>query len=697
MKSYSPSDVRVVGFFGHRASGKTSLVEGLLHAAGATSRPGRSEDRSLTLEIDAEALARQMTMDVNVGFAEYRGVRVHVVDTPGDANFWGACQRGLQIVDAAVVTVSAADGVEPVTARVVQALEERGTPFAAFVGKLDKSGSDFDAAVRAIAAEVSADVAVLALPIDRGEGLVGIVDLLTGTATVGDGGAPTEVEVPADRAEAVAAAREQLVDVVAAADDALAERYLEEGSLSDDELRRGLAAAVRAGQLVPVLPGNPAEGIGARLMLDLIHWVFPSPLQRGDVRGHRSADRAEPVSRRPDPDGPLIAQVFRTHHDPFAGTLSFARIWSGTLTAGMDAYNVTRDASDRPSHVFLPQGGTKAGVEVERATAGDLVALTKLKTTHTGDTLTSRDDPTFLEPFAEPEALLSFGVRPASERAEDKMAQLLHKLVEEDPSLRFARDPESGEMLLGGLGQVHVDTAVARLAAHGVEVVLTPPRVPYRETLRTAIRGVEGKHKKQTGGSGQYGVCTIDVEPLPRGSGIEFVDEIVGGAIPRNYIPSVEKGVREALRRGPISGNEMVDLKVTLTDGKYHRVDSSDVAFQAAGRKAIRAALASSQARPVLLEPYMEVAVTCPADHVGDVMGDLSGRRARVHDMVTEGGRGRVHASVPMNEILTYTNALKSITSGRGSFTMRFEHYEEAPGDVQKQVAASHQAAVDED
>jgi elongation factor G len=318
------------------------------------------------------------------------------------------------------------------------------------------------------------------------------------------------------------------------------------------------------------------------------------------------------------------------------------------------------------------------------------VVLTKLKSTGTGDSLTTKDDPTFLEPFEEPDALLNFGVSAADKKVEEKMAALITKLVDEDPSLRFHRDPETKESILGGLGQPHVDYAVARLKAQQIEIELREPKVPYRETLRTAVREVEGKQKKQTGGSGQFAVCYLNIEPLPRGGGIVFSDDIVGGAIPRNFIPSVEKGVRDALRRGPLSGNEVVDLNISLYDGKYHRVDSSDMAFQIAARKAIRAAFAAKTAKPVLLEPHMEVDITCPAENVGDVMGDLNSRRARVSNMTTEGRRGRITATVPMMEILRYTNVLKSITSGRGSFTMRFSSYEEAPPDIQQSVSAAY-------
>ncbi|HTE56067.1 MAG TPA: elongation factor G [Kofleriaceae bacterium] len=697
MKSYSPSEVRVVGIFGHRHSGKTSLVEGALYNAKATKALGSVDGNDQTLEIDQVALERHTTMQTNVGFVEWDGTRIQFIDTPGDANFWGATNRALQVVDAGLVTIAAPDGVEPVALRAMQTLTERGAPFAIFVTKLDKEGADFAATVADIKAEAGRDAVALAIPIGVGPDFKGVVSLLTQKAYIPDGDKTKEVDIPGDLAGDVSAAREQLFDAVAAADDDLAEKYLDTGALTEEELARGLKAAFVKGQLVPVLAGNPLANVGSRVLLDVIRAIFPSPLDRPAIKGHGDAARTQPVERIPSPDGPLVAQVFRTFYDPFAGMLTYVRIFSGKIHAAADVYNATESTADRPSHMYLPLGGVKAGVEIKDATVGDVVVLTKLKVTGTGDTLTAKDDPTYLAPFDEPEALLNFGISAADKKVEEKMASLIAKLVDEDPSLRFARDAESKETILGGLGQPHVDYVIERLKRQQIEVELREPKVPYRETLRNAVREVEGKQKKQTGGSGQYAVCFLNVEPLPRGSGIVFEDEIVGGAIPRNFIPSVEKGVRDALKRGPLSGNEVVDLKIGLYDGKYHRVDSSDMAFQIAARKAIRAAFASKTARTILLEPHMILDITCPAEDVGDVMGDLNSRRARVSSMTTEGRRGRITATVPMNEILRYTNVLKSITSGRGSFHMHFASYEEAPPDIQQQVAAAYKGGGEED
>ncbi len=697
MKSYQPQDVRAVGFFGHRGSGKTSLVEGILYNAKATKRLGNVESGQLTLEIDKEALERQTTMAANVGFVEWEGVRVGLVDTPGDGNFQGATKRAIQVVDGAVVTVSGPDGVEPGTMRAITGLRARKVPFAVFVTKLDKEAAHFTEVLEEVQAEVAGDAVALSLPIGIGADFKGVVSLLNERAYLVDGDHTKEADVPADMAEAVASARELLIDGVAAADDDLAEKYLEEGTLGAEDLSVGLRAAFQAGDLVPVVAGAPSQNVGTRVILDIIRAVFPAPTDRPPVQGFESAKQEEPVERAADPEGPTVLQIFRTYNDPFAGTLSFARVWSGKIAAGDDLFNPRMGSNDRPSHIYLPQGGTKAGAEVKEAGPGDLVVLTKLKISHTGDTLCAKDPVTYLAPFDEPDALLNFGIAAADQKDEDKASSFINKLCEEDPSLRFERDPETKEMLLGGLGQAHIAYVVARLKHAGIEVELREPKVPYRETIRAPIKNVEGKHKKQTGGHGQYGVCFINVEPLPRGSGVEFVDQIVGGAIPRQFIPSVEKGIRDALRRGPISGNEIVDIKVTLYDGKYHRVDSSDMAFQAAGRKAIRAVFGNPKAKAVLLEPYMEAEISCPADMVGDVMGDLNSRRARVGNMTTEGKRGRISATVPMKEVLKYTNVLRSITSGRGAFTLRFDRYEEAPPNVQDEVASSYQAADEED
>lgn len=697
MKDYKPSEVRVVGIFGHRGSGKTSLVEAFLYMGKATSRLGSVEAGNLALEIDQEAITRQMTMAANVGFVEWGGCRIGLIDTPGDGTFWGAANRALQVVDSAVVTVSAVDGVETITSRAVAGLEERKVPFAVFVTKLDKEGADFGGTLDEIKADLAKNAVALSIPIGVGPGFKGVVNLLTQKAFMLEGDRPKEVDVPGDMADEVTRAREQLIDGVAAADDELAEKYLEEGTLSAEDLSRGLRAAVVRGDLVPVLAGAPSMNLGARVALDVIAAVFPSPVERPAVKAYKNSKMDETVEVKPDPEGSPVVQVFRTYNDPFAGALSFARVWSGTIQPGADLYNTRVDSNDRPSHIYFPQGGTKTGAETKEARPGDLVVLTKLKSSRTGDTLSAKDQTAYFRPFSEPEALLNFGIAPLDQKDEDKVSAFVNKLCEEDPSLKFQRDPETKQMLLGGLGQAQIDYVVARLKTSGIHVELKEPTVPYRETIRAAVKAIEGKHKKQSGGHGQFGVCYVNVEPLPRGSGFEFVDEIVGGAIPRQFIPSVEKGIRDSLHRGPISGNEVVDLKVTLYDGKYHRVDSSDMAFQAAGRKAIKAVFTNPKAQPVLLEPYMELEITCPAENVGDVMGDLNSRRARVSNMTTEGKRGKITATVPMNEVLRYTNVLRSITSGRGSFTMKFDRYEEAPPNVQQQVAASYKGVEEED
>ncbi len=697
MKSYTPSDVRSVGFFGHRGSGKTMLVEALLFNAKATPRLGSVDGKNLALELDEGALERHATMAANVGFIEWNGCRIGIIDTPGDGNFWGATNRAAHVVDAAVLTVSAADGVETVTLRAAALLKELGIPFAVYVSKLDKDNVDFERTLEQIKADLSKDAVALSLPIGVSSEFCGIVNLLTERAVLDNDGTPADGDAPAGMADELEEARELLFDAVAAADDDLAEKYLEELTLTEDELHQGLRAAFGKGDLVPVFAGSSTRNIGPSLVADVIQAVFPSPLERPVVKGYASAKQESPVERTADPNGPLVVQVFRNYHDPFAGNLAYARVWSGTLHASADVINSTRDQTDRPSHLYLPLGGTKTGSEIKQASCGDLIVLTKLKSTHTGDTLTSKDEPTFLVPFAEPDALLSFGLVPAEQKDEDKLAAFVHRLCEEDPSLKFERDPESKEMLLGGLGQAHIDHVLERLDHANIHVTLKEPKVPYRESFRGKVMGIEGKHKKQSGGHGQFGVCFINVEPLPRGTGVEFVDKIVGGAIPRNYIPSVERGVRDALLKGPLSGSVVVDVRVTLYDGKYHRVDSSDMAFQVAARKAVKELYDNPKAKPVLLEPYMELDIACPAGSVGDVMGDLNSRRARVNDMTTEGDRGKINAAVPTKEILRYANVLKSLTAGRGSFSMKFARYEEAPPNTKKEVSEAYAASTGDD
>ncbi len=694
MKTYQPQNKRVIGVFGHRGAGKTSLVEACLFNAGATSRLGSVEAGTLHLETDPEALERQTTMQANVGFCEWNDVWIGVIDTPGDSNFWGATNRVFPVIDAAVLVISGVDGLEPQTLRCAQQLTQRKIPFAVFVTKADKEGQEVNATLAEIKADISANAAQITMPIGVGGDFKGAVSLIANKAFLPDG---KSGDVPGDMAGDVESAREQMIDAVAAADDALMEKYLEEGSLTDEEIGAGMKAGFLKGEVVPVFVGVPTSNAGVAPLLNFVKTSFPSALERPILKGTKRPDKEDDqVERRPG-EGELVAQVFRTHHDAFAGNLSYARVFAGSIKASTDLYNASVEDTDRPSHLYVPLGGIKNGAEIKEATAGDLVALTKLKHTSTGDTLSSKDDPIVLPRFQEPDALLKFGIAAANNKEEEKVAQAIHKAIDEDPSLVADRDPETKDMLLGGLGQQHIDYVVNRLKRLGLEVVLKDPTVPYRETLRAPVMNIEGKHKKQTGGSGQFGVCYINVEPLPRGSGIEFENKIVGGSIPRQYIPSVEKGVRSSLDKGPLTGHEVVDLKITVYDGKYHSVDSSDVAFQLAGRKAIKAAFKSPKAKPVILEPYMHLDITCPADMVGDVMGDLNSRRGRVQNMETEGKRGKIAASVPMSEVLKYTTVLKSLTSGKGAFSMHFEKYEEAPQNIAQEVMSAHKSEEDDD
>ena len=692
MKTYQPEDKRVVGFYGHRGSGKTSIVEACLFNAKVTSRLGSVEQGNLHLETDEEALERQLTNQVNVGYVEWDGVYIPILDTPGDANFWGNTSRTFAVVDAAVLVVNGTDGLEPQTLRCAEQLRERKIPYAVFVTKVDKEAQIYETAIGEIKAELSPNAAVMTLPIGLGTDFKGVVSLISNKAYLPDG---QTGDVPADMSADVDAAREQLIDAVAAADDALMEKYLEEGSLTEEELTVGMKAGFLKGDVVPVFVGAPTSNVGTRPLLDFIKGSYPTPIERAVLKGTRNSRATEMVERRPG-EGKLVAQVFRTHHDPFSGNLSFARVYAGSMKPSSDVYNVTQESHDRPSHIYFPMGGIKNGAECKEATAGDIVALTKLKHTTTGDSLSDKSDAVYLAPFEEPAALLNFGIAAVNSKEEEKVSQAIHRLVEEDPSLKFERDSLTKEMLLGGAGQAQIDYVVNTLKRHGLAVNLKEPKVPYRETLRSPIKNIEGKHKKQTGGSGQFAVCFIHIEPLP-GGGIEFENKIVGGSIPRQFIPSVEKGIRDSLHKGPLTGHEIVDLKITLYDGKYHSVDSNDVAFQQAGRKAIRAAFRDKAAKPVILEPYMILTVTCPADLVGDIMGDLNSRRGRVANMETEGKRGKITASVPMSEVLKYATVLRSLTSGQGAFSMAFDRYDEAPAQVADQVMAAHKAVEDDD
>jgi elongation factor G len=666
MRNVEVSRTRSFALIGHAGDGKTSLGEALLHVAGAVPAAGSVDAKSSHLDHSPEEKERHHTLACSVFAFDWNGHHLTLIDTPGDPNFQPEGAIALHAVDGAVLVLSAVDGVKVGTESMWRAAERAGTPVLAFVNGLDKERADFAAAVESLRT-LDANPVVVALPIGSGAQLAGVVDVLRQRAFVGGREAP----IPAEVAAAAASARARLVEAVAECDDALLEKYLEAGELADEEVTRGLVAATHARRLVPVLAGAALTEVGALLALESCVALLPPP------RGSAS--------------DPFAARVFKTVADRYAGTLSVIRVVSGTLRPDGTLLDATRGSKERYGKVLLLRGAEH--VDVPEAGPGDVIALAKLKDCRTGDALTQEKGGVTLEPIPIPVGVLSYAVAAKSRGDEDKLFSALGRLVHEDPTLQLSRDPSTGEFLLTGMGELHIRVAAQRLRRlYEVDIELKTPKVPYRETVTRKAENVEGKLKKQTGGKGMYGVCYLSVEPLPRGAGIQFVDEIVGGAIPRNLIPAVEKGVLEAAAAGPLAGFPVVDVRVRCVDGKFHPVDSNEMAFKLAGSFGFKAAV--EQARPTLLEPIMRAEITVPDDSLGDVMGDISARRGRVQGTESRGHSQVVKAEVPMAEMLEYANALTSLTGGKGAFHMEFAHYDEVPAHARDKIIAESKAAA---
>jgi elongation factor G len=654
--------IRNVGFVGHGGVGKTSLVEALLHAAGAINRLGRVEDGTTTTDYDADEIKRQITINIGVAYCDHRDHRINLVDMPGYGDFIAEARAGLRAVEGAVVVVDAVAGVQVQTEKVWKFATEYELPRAIVINRLDRERADFARTLESLGRRLKGRLVPLQLPVGSEHGFSGVVDLVH------------MKDVPAEAADQAREYREKLVEAVAETDDELLNKYLEEGALGDAEVIAALRKGIGSGQVVPVLCAAATKSIGARPLLDLIVESFPSPLDRGPVPGTDLKTKAE-GERAPDPKAPAAALVFKTLSDPHVGKLSLFRVYSGTVRSDSQLLNSTRGVKERMGHISWMQG--KSQKAVEALGPGEIGVVAKLKETLTGDTLCDEAQPFALSRIVVPEPSMSFAIQPKTRGDEDKISTALHRITEEDPTLHSHYDPETKQLLVSGVGQMHVEVTVERMKRrYNVEVILLPPRVPYKETVKGRAE-VQGKYKKQTGGRGQYGDVWLKIEPLQRSAGFEFVDDIFGGAVPRNYIPSVEKGVRDAMKKGIIVGYPVVDLKVTLYDGSYHEVDSSDMAFQIAGSMALQKGF--MEAHPILLEPIMNVEVTCPADQSGDVIGDLNGRRGRINGMEPSGETAAVRAAVPMAEMLNYEPALRSMTGGRGGYAMEFSHYEEVP------------------
>jgi elongation factor G len=665
------------------------LAESMLFAAGAINRTGRVEDGNTVSDFDPDEVAKGISISLALAPFEWKEHKVNLLDAPGYADFVGDAEAGIRTADAVIIVVSAVEGLE-VQARVAWDIAEHlGVPRAFFINKLDRERASFQRTLDELVSTFGNKVAPLHLPIGEELEFSGVVDLLGDRAFNYDGGSRSEGAIPEELSSQEAVLHEKLVESVVESDDSMMERYLDGVTIETKEIAEALGKAMAAGITIPVLCGSATKGIGVDLLADFIVDEVPSPADRPPSKATKGGQEIELPA---DPSGPLAALVFKTLSDPYVGKLTFFRVYSGTFRPDQMIFNSSQNSEERVGQVFTLRGKTQE--QVSEVPAGDIGTLAKLAHTITGDTFSTRGEPIVLPRIEFPDPLLAVAIEPKTKGDEDKLSTALHKIAEEDPTFHHERSPETHQTLIKGMGEAHLDVIVHRLARHHVEVTTLPPKVAYRETVRKTA-SAQGRHVKQSGGRGQYAVCWLELSPLPRGAGFEFQNAIVGGAIPGSFIPSVEKGARKALEDGVLAGFQFVDVKAKLYDGKFHSVDSSDIAFQLAGALAFKDA--AREAGVVILEPIMDLEVMTPDDTVGDIMGDLSAKRGRIEG--TEPlGRGWTHikAKVPQGEVLRYSIDLRSKTGGRATFKVTFSHYEEAPSNVQEKVVAEALKAKEE-
>jgi elongation factor G len=692
VKTYDAKDIRNVLLVGHGGSGKTSLLEAMLFTAGAITRMGRVEDGNTVSDHDPDEQRKQISVSLSMAPVEWQDAKINVLDAPGYADFIGDLRSGVRAVDAVIIVVSAVDGVEVQTEAAWELAVEHNLPRAIFVNKMDRERANFQTTLDQLVSAFGNQVAPFELPIGAEHEFRGVADLLHEKADLYPSGPKAEESEWPDEIHAIAdPAREKLVEAVAESDDALIEKYLEEGSLPEADIVQGAKDGFARARLAPVIVGSATKAMGIDRLLDFITEEFPSPLDRGSVEV--TAKDGATKERPCDAAASTTAFVFKTVSDPFVGHITMFRVFSGKVRPDSTIFNATQAVEERVGQLFTLRG--KEHESVGEVTPGDIGAVAKLTHTHTGDTLCTKDDPVQLPAIELPEPLLAYAIAPKTKGDEDKLSTGLARLREEDPTLRVARSDETHETVMYGMGEAHLEVQIERLKRKfGVEVQTKPAKIAFRETIKNRAKGL-GRHVKQTGGHGQYAICNIELEPLPRGEGFVYENKIFGGAIPQQFIPSIEKGIVRTMAEGVISGNPMVDVKVTLTDGKFHSVDSSDMAFQLAGSLALKDAV--EQAGVALLEPVVEIEVVVPDAHTGDIMGDFNSKRGKIQGMEQiGGGKQRVKALVPQAEVARYVIDLRSLTGGRGAFSMRFSHYEEMPSQLAQKVIGEYQKAREE-
>jgi elongation factor G len=692
VKVYEGANLRNLALIGHGRAGKTTLASAMLQTAGATQRFGHVDDGTATTDYDEEEIARKMSISIGLAFVEWGKTKINILDTPGFNMFVHEAKMVMPVVDAALVVVDGVAGVEVVTERVWGYCEEVNLPRMIVVSRMDRERADANRTLESLTKSFGRAVTPLQLPIGSEKNLSGIIDLVrmkAYTYEMGGSGKGKEGPIPANLEAAAKEAHEKLVELIAEGKDELMEEFFEKGTITEEHLVPALHEAIREDKIFPVLFTSGLGNIGVDELMDFIVDYTPAASEHHAVSGQPAGGNGEASSRKGTDTEPPSVYVFKTVSDPFAGRISYFKVFSGILKNDATLQNFTRNTSEKLAHISLMQG--KQAVPIHELHAGDIGAVAKLKDTLTGDTLGDKAAPIQYPAVKLPEPAITFAIEPKSRADEDKLGIGLHKLMEEDAMLRFFRDAQTKEFLIAGTGQQHIEVVVSKMKKrYHAEVVLKAPKVPYRETIRGKA-DVQGRHKKQTGGHGQYGDCKIKMEPLPRDTEFEFVNDIFGGAIPKNYIPAVEKGIKDAAARGYLAGYPVVNFRVILYDGSYHDVDSNDLSFQMAGRIAFKKAM--EVAKPTLLEPIMAVEITVPDEFAGTIMGDLNSRRGRIQGMDNKGGNTIVKAEVPMAEMLTYGADLTSMTQGRGSFNMEMHHYDIVPAQLQEKIIEKAKAA----
>ena len=700
MKAFTTENIRNLAVIGHGDAGKTQLVSSLLHVAGATTRWGKVDEGTTVTDYEEDSIERKVSLNNNFAHLEYKDTKVNLIDTPGYAAFVSHARPALRVADCALVVVDGVKGIEVQTEKTWSYANEFLLPRFMVINKLEKEHADFGHALDTANESFARSIVPFTLPIGSEANFKGVVDVVHQKAYEFDeNGKAKEIPIPEKGRDVFETTRERIVELVAESDDDLMEKYFENGTLDEEDIYPNLAKAIAKSKLCPVYAVSANNLVGLSILLDHLVEFAPNPATHEAEYGFGNPEGVgDRLMRKYSNDEPFSAYVFRTIADPFAGRINVMKVVSGKVSSDATVFNSSRDSAERLGALHVISG--KVLDKVNEAQTGDIIAVVKLKDTQTGDTLCDKTNAICYPKVEYPEAAIAFAIEPKSRADEDKISVALHKILEEDPSLHFDRDSQTKEFILSGSGQLHIETVVAKLAnRYHVEVALHPPKVPYKETITSQVE-VQGRHKKQSGGRGQFGDCKCIFEPLERGGGFEWVDKIFGGAVPQNFRPAIEKGIMEAAAAGAVAGYPLVDFKVTLIDGSYHTVDSDEHSFRAAGRKAFRAAM--DKAKPTLLEPIMDVEVFCPMEVSGDIMGDLNSRRGRVSGMDMRGKQQVIKAQVPLSEMLDYQSKLNSVTQARGTYHMQFSHYDPLPHNlagkvIEESVAAGRVRAHDDD